>query len=694
MFTIDSNKFKKESLGDNVSGKKKKKSKYKSARDIIVNGDAQGGEAGLDKGCSKKLKKAVDVVPDLNKAKVRTVNGVKYYAEGKHAGKKVGSIRGKEKSGKGDWKKHETIYGGTTHYFNRNHADGENYKVGRANSVKVHEGKKGQSHTVEVTDGYKSELVGSHDNIKDAKKMAENFHSHVKKNGEGDKSLWEHSSSFRKERKNKASRERAKKIDKLHGSDKSKSTYLDRFTKPEKHLSKREKAENKKDQDKKSKKTNIEKIHEKHSGKEQKGKVLWWSDRDKNGIIKHPDGHEVYIDHSVTDGKDIKSGSDVKFHFNEKIKDTLAGHKVKELKKGMDMDNTNLAKAITEGLVNEIPDLNKAKVKTVNGVKTYIDGPNAGKRVGSVRGRGSKKEVKHKKEFSWPENKDGDTLEVGEHLKERIKKNFSGNDLHELVHGVKVKTNGEIKGEMSGGLAHRYDQSEKISVAIKNKANNTFSADVKHGEVKESWLKKNGFSLKNNGTYTNNNGVEIDVNIDHPSYEHINFTHVSGPRKEARAIFDKLIGGGAESLKDINLHARVVKKPRKNKKVQKKELKEYKKKLAKSITSGLLDEIPDLNKGPKLDAKKEEISLIEGLNHHLCRARWKKNDIKRHEDMSKKLPQAKDAQKKHIEMAKKYAKKLNIPEKEVMDEIEGRTDLVERVEESQFNSHYADRKLS
>lgn len=36
------------------------------------------------------------------------------------------------------------------------------------------------------------------------------------------------------------------------------------------------------------------------------GKVLWWSDRDKNGVITDSKGNEYYFDSSVTDLKKAK----------------------------------------------------------------------------------------------------------------------------------------------------------------------------------------------------------------------------------------------------------------------------------------------------------------------------------------------------------------------------------------------------
>ena len=55
------------------------------------------------------------------------------------------------------------------------------------------------------------------------------------------------------------------------------------------------------------------------------GKILWYSERDKNGIIKTSEGVEYYFDISVVKDRklDFKRGEDnlVTFQLNEKIKD-------------------------------------------------------------------------------------------------------------------------------------------------------------------------------------------------------------------------------------------------------------------------------------------------------------------------------------------------------------------------------------
>lgn len=60
--------------------------------------------------------------------------------------------------------------------------------------------------------------------------------------------------------------------------------------------------------------------------KELFGRVLWWSDRDENGIIVDPLGNEFYFDRSVlnTSSKNsITRNKLVYFEMNNKIKDCL-----------------------------------------------------------------------------------------------------------------------------------------------------------------------------------------------------------------------------------------------------------------------------------------------------------------------------------------------------------------------------------
>jgi len=56
------------------------------------------------------------------------------------------------------------------------------------------------------------------------------------------------------------------------------------------------------------------------------GRVLWWSDRDENGIIVDPNGNEFYFDRSVLKLKtrqQIKRHSVVTFNYNQSIRDCL-----------------------------------------------------------------------------------------------------------------------------------------------------------------------------------------------------------------------------------------------------------------------------------------------------------------------------------------------------------------------------------
>lgn len=56
------------------------------------------------------------------------------------------------------------------------------------------------------------------------------------------------------------------------------------------------------------------------------GRVLWWSERDENGIIVDPNGNEFYFDRSVLKLKNkqqIERNSIVIFNYNDSIKDCL-----------------------------------------------------------------------------------------------------------------------------------------------------------------------------------------------------------------------------------------------------------------------------------------------------------------------------------------------------------------------------------
>ena len=59
------------------------------------------------------------------------------------------------------------------------------------------------------------------------------------------------------------------------------------------------------------------------------GKILWWSDRDQNGIIVS-DGKEYYFDRSVIrDSFPIKRGKFVTFWPNNRIRDCLCATDIK-----------------------------------------------------------------------------------------------------------------------------------------------------------------------------------------------------------------------------------------------------------------------------------------------------------------------------------------------------------------------------
>lgn len=56
------------------------------------------------------------------------------------------------------------------------------------------------------------------------------------------------------------------------------------------------------------------------------GRVLWWSEKDENGIIVDLNGNEFYFDRSVLKLKSkqvINRNSVVTFDYNESIKDCL-----------------------------------------------------------------------------------------------------------------------------------------------------------------------------------------------------------------------------------------------------------------------------------------------------------------------------------------------------------------------------------
>lgn len=58
------------------------------------------------------------------------------------------------------------------------------------------------------------------------------------------------------------------------------------------------------------------------------GLVLWFSERDGNGIILGIDRNEYYFDVSVTKLKNLKYGDRVTFIKNDRIKDCICARKV------------------------------------------------------------------------------------------------------------------------------------------------------------------------------------------------------------------------------------------------------------------------------------------------------------------------------------------------------------------------------
>ena len=52
------------------------------------------------------------------------------------------------------------------------------------------------------------------------------------------------------------------------------------------------------------------------------GKILWWDQKDQNGVVVDASGNEYYFDISVVEGRqnhNLKHGSVVKFQKNESI---------------------------------------------------------------------------------------------------------------------------------------------------------------------------------------------------------------------------------------------------------------------------------------------------------------------------------------------------------------------------------------
>ena len=65
--------------------------------------------------------------------------------------------------------------------------------------------------------------------------------------------------------------------------------------------------------------------------KKLSGRVLWWSERDENGIILDPSENEFYFDRSVLKlkkGQSIKRDSLVVFNENKSIRDCLCARDV------------------------------------------------------------------------------------------------------------------------------------------------------------------------------------------------------------------------------------------------------------------------------------------------------------------------------------------------------------------------------
>ena len=64
------------------------------------------------------------------------------------------------------------------------------------------------------------------------------------------------------------------------------------------------------------------------------GRVLWWSERDCNGIIIDSIGNELYFDKSVLsiDESKIKSNMKVIFTLNDKIQDCLCAKNIRGIK--------------------------------------------------------------------------------------------------------------------------------------------------------------------------------------------------------------------------------------------------------------------------------------------------------------------------------------------------------------------------
>ena len=70
--------------------------------------------------------------------------------------------------------------------------------------------------------------------------------------------------------------------------------------------------------------------------KPERGEILWWSERDGNGVIVDPLGNELYFDSSVVDEGDAGpvDGAPVEYVVNRAVKDCLCARDVVVLEGG------------------------------------------------------------------------------------------------------------------------------------------------------------------------------------------------------------------------------------------------------------------------------------------------------------------------------------------------------------------------
>lgn len=80
------------------------------------------------------------------------------------------------------------------------------------------------------------------------------------------------------------------------------------------------------------------------------GKVLWWSEKDQNGIIVDPNGNEFYFDRSVLKLKSKQIPQRhmlVTFEYNQNIHDCLCARNIKiptaKKKKDLEKDFSQLS---------------------------------------------------------------------------------------------------------------------------------------------------------------------------------------------------------------------------------------------------------------------------------------------------------------------------------------------------------------